>query len=80
MKWQDELPACVGLVPVLYEGAFDTDEIDNALFALAKSGSKAAPGFPDPEGIVIFHLAGNVGFKKTIKNDDEPKSQRERIQ
>jgi hypothetical protein len=28
----------------------------------------------DPEGIVVFHVAGNVGFKRTIKNDDQPKS------
>jgi hypothetical protein len=23
----------------------------------------------DPEGIVIYHTAGNVAFKKTFKND-----------
>jgi hypothetical protein len=27
-----------------------------------------------PEGIVIFHTAGNVGFKRTIEKDDQPKS------
>jgi len=27
-----------------------------------------------PEGIVIYHIAGNVGFKKTIENDSIPKS------
>jgi hypothetical protein len=34
----------------------------------------AAEGFMDPEGIVVYHTAGNVGFKKTIENDDQPKS------
>jgi H+/gluconate symporter-like permease len=27
-----------------------------------------------PEGIVVFHTAGNVGFKKTLDNDGIPKS------
>jgi len=27
-----------------------------------------------PEGIVVFHVAGNVGFKKTIEKDGLPKS------
>jgi hypothetical protein len=34
----------------------------------------AAPGFMNPEGIVLFHTAGNVGFKKTLKDDEMPKS------
>jgi len=25
------------------------------------------------EGIIVFHTAGNVGFKKTIEGDDVPK-------
>jgi hypothetical protein len=28
-----------------------------------------------PEGIVVFHVAGNVGFKKTLEKDDVPKGQ-----
>ena len=27
-----------------------------------------------PEGIVVFHIAGNVGFKKTIETDEVPKT------
>lgn len=38
------------------------------------NGSYASLGFMEPEGIVIFHAAGNVRFKKTIKNDEIPKS------
>jgi len=28
-----------------------------------------------PEGVVVFHIAGNLGFKKTIEKDEVPKSQ-----
>ena len=67
------LPACVSLVPVLYSGPFDTRWIDDALAMLAREGSRAAPGFMDPEGIVVYHTAARQLFKKTIKNDEEPK-------
>jgi hypothetical protein len=73
-KYQDMLPECIGLVPVLYRGMFDTYFIDNTIDMLIKHGSFASHGFMDPEGIVVFHTAGNVGFKKTIKNDLIPKS------
>lgn len=73
-NYQTPLPACIGLVPVLYRGLFDTQAAKDALLDLQVNGSKAAPGFMDPEGIVIFHTAGQVGFKKTIKNDESPKS------
>ena len=73
-RTQDVLPPCCGLVPVLYRGAFDTAAVDAALLSLKIAGSAAAPGFRDPEGVVVFHTAGNVGFKKTLKADDVPKS------
>lgn len=72
-KFQDVLPQCVGLVPLLYRGLFTTNAVDGAIQLLQEQGSQAAPGFADPEGIVVFHVAGNVGFKKTIHNDHEPK-------
>ena len=74
VKMQDVLPQCVGLVPVLWRGKFDDLDADRILADLVASGSHASPGFMRPEGIVIFHLAGCVGFKKTIEKDDEPKS------
>ncbi len=73
VKMQDVLPSCVGLVPVLWRGNFDCLNASAILSELVISGSRAAPGYMLPEGIVIFHLAGNVGFKKTI-GDDVPKS------
>ena len=68
-----ELPPCVGLVPVLAEGLFDTGQIDRLVEALRRDGSQAAPGFMQPEGIVVYHVAGNVGFKRTLENDNQPK-------
>lgn len=72
-KYQDVLPACCHLVPVLRQGAFDTRMCDEALNELREKGSLAAPGYMKPEGIVVFHIAGNVGFKKTLDKDDAPK-------
>jgi hypothetical protein len=73
-KFQDVLPPCVGLVPILYRGIFSTEIVDSVLNDLVGAGSVAAPGFMNPEGIVVFHVAGNVGFKKTLENDGIPKS------
>jgi len=69
VKRQDVLPACVGLVPVLWQGQFDVLDVEGILWWLSRDGSRAAPGFMRPEGIVIYHVAGNVGFKKTLEND-----------
>jgi len=70
----EELPPCVGLVPVLGVGV-GFDVVDSCLFELARNGSRAAPGFSTPEGIVAFHTAGQVGFKKTLIGDSSPKGQ-----
>ncbi|MBE3137627.1 MAG: hypothetical protein IMZ43_09610 [Thermoplasmata archaeon] len=74
-RWGDALvrPLCCHVVPVLYEGPFSTLTIENVLGLLINSGSHAAPGFSDPEGIIIFHTAGNLMFKKTVKNDEKQK-------
>ena len=74
MKTQDMLPKCCGLVPALYQGPFHTNSIDNCLHSLRVAGSQAAPGFMKPEGVVVFHTAGNVGFKKTLERDEVPKT------
>lgn len=70
---QDVLPACCGLVPVLYRGELSQASWENCLIALTTAGSVAAPGFMKPEGIVVFHTAALVGFKKTIEKDEQPK-------
>lgn len=68
-RWGETRPACCHIVPVLYDGQFDTRGIDQALDLLATNGSAAAPGFMDPEGIVIFHEPSRTLFKKTLHGD-----------
>ena len=70
VKMQDVLAPCVGLVPVLWRGRFDDLDLDAVLADLRQNGSKAAPGYLSPEGVVIFHVAANIGFKKTLEKDD----------
>lgn len=72
-KWTDVHPACCHVVPVLYQGAFDTDEIGKVMMELQSGGSVASPGFMKPEGIVIYHSQANVLFKKTFEKDDAGK-------
>lgn len=72
-RWSENRPECCEVVPVLYEGIFSQSMIDWCIGDLDNRGSKAAPGFMNPEGIVIFHKAANLLFKKTIKNDEKPK-------
>lgn len=67
-------PSCCHVVPVLLRGPFRTDAIDHCIQLLRERGSYAAPGFMKPEGVVVFHTAGNVGFKKTIEKDEVPKA------
>ena len=74
IRTQEVLPECCGLVPVLYRGQFDTAEVERCVEQLRVYGSFAAPGFMNPEGVVVFHTAGNVGFKRTIEKDGMPKS------
>lgn len=65
---------CCSVVPTIVTGEFQTDLVDYAMGQLRDGGSLAAPGYRDPEGIVIWHCAANLGFKKTLKNDESPKS------
>lgn len=75
-RWSDDTvrPACCYVVPVLYTGVFDTKIVQSFLDWLAGGGSVAVPGFMRPEGVVVYHTAGNLYFKKTIEGDDQPKS------
>lgn len=73
VKMQEQLPPCCHLVPVLRRGVFNTGMVESALHELQERGSLAAPGFMKPEGVVVFHVAGNIGFKKTLEKDDVPK-------
>jgi hypothetical protein len=74
-KYQERLPKCCYLVPILYEGIFNTSIISSILDELRIAGSKASPNFMNPEGVVIYHKAGNCYFKKTIENDEKGKDE-----
>jgi len=75
-RWNDNSvrPSCCLVVPTLYKGVFNTQEIQDQLDILKYSGSVAAPDYKNAEGVVIYHTAGNVAFKKTLLNDEVPKS------
>lgn len=79
-RWGDPTarPACCHVVPALWRGNFSDLNADLVLGELALFGSQAVPDFMRPEGIVIFHVAAGIGFKKTIEKDEVPKSVAER--
>ena len=79
-RWEDDAvrPDCCLVVPVLYRGDFTIDAAEGALAELRQHGSVAAPGFMNPEGIVLYHVAAGIGFKKTLHKDEVPKSVAER--
>lgn len=75
-KYQKVLPKCCGLVPILYEGLFNTEQTKWQIENLQKFGSRAVKGFMKPEGIVIYHIAAGVYFKATIEKDNEWKGKK----
>jgi len=72
-RWSDDSlrPKCCHVVPVISSGVFDTGMVNDCADILRKSGSRAAPGFMKPEGVVVFHSASNIYFKKTLDKDEE---------
>jgi hypothetical protein len=73
-RWGIDRPACCRVVPTLWRGLFCTEMVEAALEDLSVKGSRAAPGFMKPEGVIVYHVAGNIGFKRTLEKDDESKS------
>lgn len=69
------LGAQVDVVPVLYTGTFTQvmENVPEIMLKLKLSGSKAAPEFMNPEGIVIYDTQSGTGFKKTFDYDDSGK-------
>jgi hypothetical protein len=70
----EDFPTCCHVVPVLAEYTFDTGVISAALTKLVAEGSVAAPGFMNPEGVVVFHSASGTLYKITLEHDGVPKS------
>jgi hypothetical protein len=71
-RWADDAvrPTCCGVVPTLARMAeFDTQYIEKVMFDLGESGSRLAPGFMKPEGIVVYHEKSRTLFKRTFGGD-----------
>jgi hypothetical protein len=64
-------------VPVLYEGPMSVHTVRNTVAALRVTGSRAAPGFMKPEGVVVYHTAARSMFKVTLEGDEKPKGSTE---
>jgi hypothetical protein len=76
-KWASdgERPKCCHVVPTLWEGSFDELDLKVIMHRLKNHGSYAAPGFMDPEGVIIYHVDSGAYFKKTFQNDEWGKGQ-----
>ena len=73
-RWHTERPSCCHVVPLI--GRIDRLCDANYLVEQLKSnGSYAAPGFMDPEGVIVWSEGAQHYFKITCKNDESPKGQ-----
>jgi hypothetical protein len=69
-RWEaDEKPECCGVVPTLYQGRLEEHTIPFVMEQLKRHGSVAAPGFMEPEGIIVYHKGSGSLYKKTFDND-----------
>ncbi len=70
----------MGVVPVLYQGPITTvtslreprvlENIwDYEAALLRRNGSAVAPGFMNPEGIIVYHVVAQQAFKYTLDGD-----------
>lgn len=72
-RWSDDAvrPACCHVVPIIAKSISFEGSVSGAMDILRREGSLAAPGFMKPEGIVAFHVQGNLMFKATLEKDEE---------
>lgn len=75
VRWALERPACCGVVPILYQGVFDSAAIEHAIGVLEKYGSHAKLGFMKPEGVIVWHSATKTYFKRLIEGDEISKTE-----
>jgi hypothetical protein len=69
-RWAaDNTPPVVGVVPILYAGPLSDEAIDDALYNLDLFGSKAAPGFMQPEGLIVYHTQSRQTYKVTLDDN-----------
>jgi len=76
-RWkQEELIAGLHVVPSLMFNDYCEDPgtvAKECLERLRNEGSLAAPGFMNPEGIVMYHRKSGTSFKKTFDYDEHGK-------
>lgn len=65
-------PACCRVVPLL--GYYTPDKINAVLIDLEQNGSRAAPGYMRPEGLIVWHTQSKQYYKILLEGDDTPKS------
>lgn len=69
-RWSDPefRPRCCDIVPFIVMCEFDTQLIEAEMELLLRHGSLAAPGFMDPEGLIIYHRGSGTLYKKTFND------------
>ena len=67
-------PTCCDCVPLLGVHEDVNTMIEKSLSLLRENGSVAAPGFDEPEGIILYHGQSGTMFKILLENDHLPKS------
>jgi hypothetical protein len=67
-KWQTAVPEGIYVVPVL-AWEVPLESVPSVMELLAFRGSYAAPGFNNPEGVVVFHTGGSHLYKVTFNGD-----------
>lgn len=65
-----ELPPGVEVVPILYSGAWRDGLVEEVMKNLKEAGSKAAPGFNKPEGIVLRFDRNGTLFKQVFEAEE----------
>jgi hypothetical protein len=66
----------LSVVPELWRGIFNTQEIHAVVAELRIAGSYAAPGCMRPEGVIIRHSASGQVYKVLLEGDDVSKTER----
>ena len=65
----------VDIVPLIAIHTMSDEVIDGALARLRAEGSVAAPGYMNPEGIVVRHSQGGQMYKVLLENDHISKTE-----
>lgn len=76
LGWEDKIqnskvpPACCTVVPILYIGPFNTEQINKIREELRTKGSVMVPE-SKAEGVIVYHIPSGLFFKATVDKDEE---------